>query len=72
MKLLVHRLQLDKELLQKYDNIIKQQLDKGIIETVDTSRVSETRKHYLPHHPVLTSTKATTKVCIVYDASAKP
>ena len=72
MKLLVHRLQLDKELLQKYDNIIKQQLDKGIVETVDTSRVSETRKHYLPHHPVLTPTKATTKVRIVYDASAKP
>ena len=71
MKSLVHRLQLNKELLQNYDAIIKQQLDKGIIERVDTSIVCDTRKHYLPHHPVLTPSKATTKVRIVYDVSAR-
>ena len=71
MKSLVHRLQSNKELLQNYDAIIKQQLDKGIIERVDTSIVSGTRKHYLPHHPVLTPSKVTTKVRIVYDASAR-
>ena len=71
MKSLVHRLRSNKELLQNYDAIIKQQLDKGIIERVDTSIVSGTRKHYLPHHPVLTPSKVTTKVRIVYDASAR-
>ena len=71
MKLLIHRLQFDKELLQNYDAIIKQQLDKGIIEKVDTTMVSDTRKHYLPHHPILTPSKVTTKVRIVYDASAR-
>ena len=72
IKSLVHHLQHDTQLLQKYDVIIQQQLEKGIIERVEISTVSKTRKHYLPHHPVLTLTKATTKVCIVYGASAKP
>jgi len=71
MKSLVNHFQSDPALLQKYDDIFCQQLDKGIIERVDNSIVSGTRKHYLPHHPVLAPAKATTKVRIVYDASAK-
>ena len=30
-----------------------------------------TKKFYLPHHPMLTPNKATTKIHIVYDASSK-
>ena len=71
MKSLVKRLQSDQVLLRKYDDIICQQLDRGIIERIDNSVLSGTRKHYLPHHPVLTPAKATTKVRVVYDASAK-
>ena len=37
MKSLVRRLQADVNLLQKYDNIIRQQLDQGVIERVDNS-----------------------------------
>ncbi|XP_065892443.1 uncharacterized protein [Dysidea avara] len=71
LKSLVNRLQHDPELLQKYSNIINRQVHKGIIETADNFTSSGTRSHYLPHHPVLTPSKSTTKVRIVYDASAK-
>jgi len=43
----------------------------GIIEEVLDVRATGTRKYYLHHHPVLTPDKETTKIRIVYDASAK-
>ena len=51
-------------------NIIKEQHEKGIIERVDEKRKEEERKHFIPHHAVFTPAKDTTKVRIVYDASA--
>ena len=71
MKSLVRRLQSDADLLQIYDGIIKQQLNQGIIERVNDDVNQHTKKYYMPHHPVLTPKKATTKVRIVYDASSK-
>ena len=71
MKMLMNRLQSDKELLHKYDHVIQQQVNAGIIEEVVDVCGSSTRKYYLPHHPVLTPDKETTKIRIVYDASAK-
>ena len=71
MKSLVQRLQSDVNLLQIYDGIIKQQLNQGIIERVDDDVNQHIQKYYMPHHPVLTPKKATTKVGIVYDASSK-
>ena len=64
-------LQLNSELLQKYNRIINQQLEKGIIERMDNSTLDGVRSHYLSHHPVLTPSKITTKVPIVYDGSAR-
>ena len=55
---------------QIYDGIIKQQLNQGIIERVDNVN-QHIQKYYMPHRPVLTPNKATTKVRIVYDASSK-
>ena len=66
---LVKKLGRDPELLEKYDNIIQEQLDEGIVE-----RVVETpkdREFYIPHKPVIKETAETTKVRIVFDASAK-
>ena len=57
--------------MQKYDGIIRQQLDQRVIERVDNSLSQHVKSYYLPHHPVLTPKKATTKVRIVYDASSK-
>ena len=70
MKTLARRLQNNQNLLLQYSNIIQAQKEKGIIEIVDETQV-ETKNvvHYLPHHPVVTPSKTTTKVRIVYDAS---
>ena len=71
LRSLICRLKSDVTLLEKYNCIIQQQLQDGIIEVVDKLVVSDTRKYYLPHHPIITPNKATTKVRIVYDTSAK-
>ena len=71
LRSLVHRFKSEETLLYKYDEIIQQQLQLGIIEEMDTSLPTDTNKHYLPHHPILTPSKSTTKIRIVYDASSK-
>ena len=50
---------------------IKDQHEKGIIKRVDRKRKERERKHDIPHHAVFTPAKDTTKVHIVYYASAK-
>ena len=59
------------EVLSKYDNFIKDQHEKGIIERVEKKSEEAERKHYIPYQAVFTLAKDTTKVCIVYDTSAK-
>ena len=72
MKSLSHRLQADKVLLQQYCDVIQAQLKAGVIELVDEWKTKGgNRKQYLPHHPIVTPLKTTTKVRIVYDASVK-
>ena len=59
-------------LLNEYRNIIKEQEALGIIKRVDPDKKVQTGQvTYLPHHPVVRKDKKTTKVRIVYDASAK-
>ena len=60
----------DPVLIQKYDEIIEDQLNKGVIEQVRYDS-NDSIKHYIPHHAVINPSKATTKVRVVYDASAK-
>ena len=59
LKSLVKRMKDNPDLVQKYDDIIKDQLRKGIIEKVRTES-NCTLKHYIPHHAVINPTKATT------------
>ena len=68
---LLRRLKQDPTVLEQYDRTIREQLDKGFIEAVNVSEPAPGRVHYLPHHGVLRTDKTTTKLRVVYDASAK-
>ena len=64
------KLQKSPELLEIYDNIIRKQLTEGIIEKVDENIPPNVPEFYLPHKPVIRENAESTKVRIVYDASA--
>ena len=69
---LLRRLKQMPHILNQYDSVIRDQLKRGIVEVVDQSEVTPyIQTHYLSHHAVLREDKATTKLRIVYDASAK-
>ena len=69
---LYKRLKQDPEHLREYDAVIKDQLSKGVIEVVQNPNgACGNRINYLPHHAVVRSDKDTTKLRIVYDASAR-
>ena len=71
LKSTLSKLQRDPQLHQAYAAVIQEQLERGIIEKVTDKSPEGPRKHYIPHHAVVTPTKTTTKVRVVYDASAK-
>ncbi|EPB66843.1 integrase core domain protein [Ancylostoma ceylanicum] len=59
------------ETLKQYDSIFREQLENGIIEEVSPDDPIQGQiVHYLPHQAVITPLKATTKMRIVFDASA--
>ena len=60
---------MDHDIFEQYDNIIKKQLAEGIIERVTSQPNS--REYYIPHKPVISENAESTKMRIVYDASAK-
>ena len=68
---LQHRLNQDPAILREYDSAIRDQQKKGMIEAVKVGEPCSNRVHYLPHHAVVRRDKTTTKLRIVYDASAK-
>ena len=57
------------DLLKSYDQVIKEQLAKGIVERVEDPAVG--REFYIPHKPVVRETAESTKLRIVYNASAR-
>ena len=66
----VRKLKNNPTLLNEYDAIMKQQLESGVIEKV--AELESTGKiHYLLHLAVIPQDAVTTKLRIVYDASAK-
>ena len=69
LKYLQFRLLRRPELLTEY-NIFREQLQKRIIERVETDSIALNVTHYMPHHAVVREDKKTTKLRIVYDGSA--
>ncbi|EPB76641.1 Pao retrotransposon peptidase [Ancylostoma ceylanicum] len=61
----------DENILNQYNNVFQEQLQNNIIEVVDEAAPTHGNQvHYIPHQPVFTPHKATTKLRIVFDASA--
>ena len=67
----MRRLRQNRPLLQDYDYIIQKQIEKGIVEDIQVTEEAPTHLHYFPHHAIIRRDKATTKIRVVYDASAK-
>ena len=66
------RLQKNPDLLSEYDSVIQDQLSQGVVEIVKDPFVkTDKRVHYLPHHAVVRHDRETTKLRVVYDASAQ-
>ena len=69
---LLRRLRQSPERLLQYDAVIRDQLRQGVVEVVaDPTQYVEGQVHYLPHHAVIRQDKQTTKLRVVYDASAR-
>ena len=57
-------------MLENYDAIIKDQLAQGIVERVQEE--PKGKEFYIPHKAVVRESAESTKIRIVYDASARP
>ena len=69
---LLSRLCKEPDVLKEYDSVIRDQLDRGIVEVVNReTRPDSNRIHYIPHHAVIRRDKSTTRLRVIYDASAK-
>ncbi|EPB67377.1 hypothetical protein ANCCEY_13526 [Ancylostoma ceylanicum] len=67
----IESLKNDPALLDAYDKTFKEQKEEGIIEEVSEKNcANSTVVHYIPHQPVVPPHKETTKLRIVFDASA--
>ena len=64
------KLSRNEELLKSYDNVIKEQLEQNIIEEVKEPGIIG-NVTYLPHKEVIKDEKSSTKLRVVFDASAK-
>ena len=56
-------------MLSEYDAVISEQLEQGVVEKVPEK--AEGKEFYLPHRAVVREEAETTKLRVVYDASAR-
>ncbi len=69
---LIRRLRQDPDVLREYDSTVKDQIQRGVVEPVEEASGELCHKiHYLPHHAIIRKDRETTKIRVVYDASAR-
>ena len=56
--------------IERYDQVIQDQIEAEIVERV-SGPVTGSREFYIPHKPVVRESAETTKLRVVYDASAR-
>ena len=61
----------DQSLHERYSAFIKEFIDMGHLEKVPIYELETSRNYYLPHHCVTKESSSTTKLRVVFDASAK-
>ena len=73
LETLLHRLSKNESLYTRYAAFIKEFLDLGHMEKIPESEIpiATSKSFYLPHHCVLKESSTTTKLRMVFDASAK-
>ena len=67
---LLKNLKQEPDKFKEYDDIIKSQLQEGVVE-IAPEIADENKEFYLPYKPVYRKHAETTKARVVYDASAK-
>ena len=70
LKSQVKKLRHSPDILEKYDAIISEQVQDGIIEQVSEMEPA-VKTHYLPHREVIRENAESTKIRVVYDASCR-
>ncbi|XP_026063123.1 uncharacterized protein LOC113046525 [Carassius auratus] len=68
---LKRKLQSDVVMCHRYNEVVNDYLEQGIVEdAVEEESSPTTVKYYMPHHAVLREDKVTTKLRVVFDASS--
>ena len=73
LRSLLNRLRKEPDVMKEYDGVIREQIERGIVEVMDDQTRLETCHpvHCIPHQAVIRMVKSTTRLRIVYDASTK-
>ena len=71
LKLLLKRLKQNPEIFKAYDQVIRDQLVNNVAEKVSEDQSENPKQFFLPHRPVIRQNAESTKLKVVYDASAK-
>ena len=69
LEALTRKLEKQPGMLERYNDVIQDQRTQGIVEPVTGE--AKGREFYIPHKPVIRETAESTKLRIVYDASAR-